>query len=134
MTLLLCPYPRNIIPSWQSTSFCYPKRTRCLQHAIEGIINMVEGITIRSKKQTPGSKPNPCHSFSICYWDLNSLTVHNYLKVSLLRAYVAISKFYVVCLSKISLDSSNLSDDNNFNIDCMFLSCYVRVSEWIHTL
>ena len=25
---------------------------RSLQHAIEGIINMVEGITIRSKKQT----------------------------------------------------------------------------------
>ena len=24
-----------------------------LQHVIEGIINMVEGITIRSKKQTP---------------------------------------------------------------------------------
>ena len=41
----------------------------------------------------PGPKPNPCHSFSICYWNLNSLTAHNYVKVSLLRAYVAIRKF-----------------------------------------
>ena len=86
----------------------YSKRRRCLQHAIEGIINMVEVITIRSKKQTPGPKPNP---FSICHWNLNSLTVHNYLKVLLLRAYVDI-----VCLSETYLDSSNLSDDDNFNL------------------
>ena len=25
----------------------------------------------------PGPKPNPLHSFSICYWNLNSLTAHN---------------------------------------------------------
>ena len=64
----------------------------------------------------PGPKPNPCHSFSICYWNLNSLTAHNYPKVSLLRAYVAIKKFDdVVCLSETYLVSSNLSDDDNFN-------------------
>ena len=62
----------------------------------------------------PGPKPNPCHSFSICHWNLNSLAAHNYLKVSLLRAYVAIKKFDVVCLSETYIDSSNLSDDDNF--------------------
>ena len=46
----------------------------------------------------PGPRPNPCHSFSICHWNLNSLTAHNYLKVSLLQAYVAIKKFDVVYL------------------------------------
>ena len=61
-----------------------------------------------------GPRPNPCHSFSICHWNLNSLTAHNYLKVSLLRAYVAIKKFDVVCLSETYLESSNLSDDDNF--------------------
>ena len=54
--------------------------------------------------------------FSICHWNLNSLTAHNYLKVSLLRTYVAIKKFDVVCLSETYLDSSNLSDDDNFNL------------------
>ena len=29
------------------------ERDGSLQHAIEGIINMVEGVTIRSKKETP---------------------------------------------------------------------------------
>ena len=33
--------------------------------------------------------PNPCHSFPICDWNLNNLTAHNYIKVPLLRAYVA---------------------------------------------
>ena len=49
----------------------------------------------------------PCHSFSTFSWILNSLTAHIYLKVSFLRAYVAIKKFDVVCLSEIYLDSSN---------------------------
>ena len=66
-------------------------------------------------EMNPGPKRNPCHSFSICHWNLNSLTAHNYLKVSLLRAYVAIRKFDVVCLSETYLDSSNLSDDDKFN-------------------
>ena len=65
-------------------------------------------------KMNPGPKPNPCHSFSICHWNLNSLATHNYLKVSLLRAYVAIKKFDVVCLSETYLDSSYLSDNDNF--------------------
>ena len=32
-----------------------------------------------------GPRLNLCHSFSICHWNLNSLTAHNYLNVSLLR-------------------------------------------------
>ena len=65
-------------------------------------------------EMNPRPKLNPCHSFSICHWNLNSLAAHNYLKVSLLRAYVAIKKFDVVCLSETYLDSSYLSDNDNF--------------------
>ena len=50
----------------------------------------------------------------LCHWNLNSITEHNYLKASLLRAYVAIKKFNVVCLSETYLNLSNLSDDDNF--------------------
>ena len=64
----------------------------------------------------PGTKPNPCHSLSICHWNLNSLAAHNYLKVSPLRAYVAIKKFDGVCLSETYIDSSYLSDDDNFHL------------------
>ena len=77
----------------------------------------VHALLIRQSgdiEMNPGPKPNTCHSFSICHWNLNSLTAHNYLKVSLLRAYVGIKKFNVVCLSETYLNSSNLSDDGNF--------------------
>ena len=36
-------------------------------------------------EMNPWTKTNSSHSFSICHWDLNSLTAHNHLKVSLLR-------------------------------------------------
>ena len=77
----------------------------------------VHGLLIRQRgdiEMKPGPKPNLCHSFSICHWNLNSLAADNYLKVSLLRAYVAIKKFDVVCLSETYLDSSYLSDNDNF--------------------
>ena len=77
----------------------------------------VHALLIRQSsdiEMNPRPKPNHCHSFSICHWNLNSLAAHNYLAVSLLRAYVAIEKFDVVCLSETYLDSSNLSDDDNF--------------------
>ena len=69
-------------------------------------------------EMNPGPKPSPSHSFSMCHWNLSSLTAHNYLKVSYLRDYVAIKKFDVVCLSGTYLDSFNLSDDDNFNLPC----------------
>ena len=77
----------------------------------------VHALLIRQSgdiEMNPGPKPNPFHSFSICHWNLNSLAAHNYLKVSLLRTYVAIKKFDVVCLSETYLDSSYLSDNDNF--------------------
>ena len=77
----------------------------------------VDALLIRQGgdvEMNPGPKPNPCHSFSIFHWNLNSLTAHDYLKVSLLWAYVAIKKFDAVCLSDTYLDSSNLSDVDNF--------------------
>ena len=77
----------------------------------------VHALLIRQSgdiEMNPGPKPNPCHSFSICHWNLNSLTAHNYLKVSFWREYIAIKKFDAVCLLETYLNSSNLSDDDNF--------------------
>ena len=44
----------------------------------------------------PGSKPNSCKSFLICHWNLNSITSHNFIKVSLLTAYNSINKFDII--------------------------------------
>ena len=46
----------------------------------------------------PGHKPNSCQSFSICHWNLNSISTQIFIKLSLLRPYIVIHKFDVVCL------------------------------------
>ena len=45
-------------------------------------------------------KPNLCQSFSIFHWNLNSFPAHNSSKMFLLRAYISIYKFDVVCISE----------------------------------
>ena len=44
------------------------------------------------------------------------MSAHNYDKVFLLKAYIAIHKFDVICISETYLDSSSPSDDSNLEI------------------
>ena len=66
----------------------------------------------------PGPKCNSCQneSFSICHWNLNSLIVHSFSKVSLLMAYLSVKKFDIVCLSETFLNSKILTDEENLQI------------------
>ena len=43
-------------------------------------------------EKNPGPKPNCCYCFSICHWNLNSVSAHNFIKLSLLSAYISINK------------------------------------------
>ena len=67
-------------------------------------------------KLNPGPKPNSCKSFLICHWNLNSITSHNFIKVSLLTTYNSIHKFDIICLSETYLNSKTVSDDKNLNV------------------
>ena len=57
-------------------------------------------------EKNPEPKANSCQSFSICHWNLNSISMHNFLKLSLLQAYITVHEFDVICLSETYLDSS----------------------------
>ena len=39
-------------------------------------------------EENPGPQPKSCGSLSICHWNLNSILAHNFVKLSLLRAYI----------------------------------------------
>ena len=56
-------------------------------------------------EENPGPKPKPCQSFSTCHWNVNSVSSHNFSKVSLLRAYISIYKFDVICIFETFLNS-----------------------------
>ena len=55
-------------------------------------------------------------NFSICLWNLNSIAAHNYAKVFLLKAYIAVYNFDIVCIFETYLDSAITSDDGNLEI------------------
>ena len=65
--------------------------------------------------QIPG--PKDTKYLSLCHWNLNSLAVHDFAKVSALKAFNATEKFDVISLSKSYLDSTSSSDDRSLSLD-----------------
>ena len=78
--------------------------TKCLQQ-LSGDIEL-----------NPGRKPSSCQSFSIFHWNLNSITCHTFIKVSLLAVYNSIHKFGIICLSETCLNFETLSNNKNLNV------------------
>ena len=66
-------------------------------------------------EQNPGPKSNSCQSF-FCHWNLNSISAHNFIKISLLKTYIVTHKLDVICLSETYLDSSISNDDKNLEM------------------
>ena len=64
----------------------------------------------------PGPNPDFSQSFSICHWNPNSMSAHNYSKASLLTAYTSIHDFDIVCLSETYLTSTTNINDANLKI------------------
>ena len=63
-------------------------------------------------------KPGPTYSSLIfCHWNLNGLTAHDSIKISLLQAYVTQHNYDIICLSETFLNSSIDSSDTRILID-----------------
>ena len=61
-------------------------------------------------------KNNTSANFSFCHWNLNSIAVRNFSKLSLLEAYDVRHKFDMICLSETFLDSSIPTNDENLHM------------------
>ena len=64
----------------------------------------------------PGPLSNCKEYFSICLWNLSSISVHGYSKLFLLKAYIILHKFDIICLSETYLDSTIPNDDDKLQI------------------
>ena len=67
-------------------------------------------------EENPARKPSSSQSFSICHWNFNSISTHNYIKLPFLRAYVSPHKFDVICISETYLNSDTTNVDENLEI------------------
>ena len=72
----------------------------------------IKKIIISGDVETnPVPQSKRCQEFSICHWNLNSIVTHSFIKVSLLKAYITIYNYDVICLSETYLDPYILSND-----------------------
>ena len=62
--------------------------------------------------------PGPKYSFlTFCHWNLNGLTAHDNIKISLLQAYVTQYNCGIICLSETFLNPSIQNDEDRIKID-----------------
>ena len=61
----------------------------------------------------PGPKNSVSECLSICHWNLNSISAHDYSKLFLLKAYTSVLKFDIICISETYLDSTVPFDDGD---------------------
>ena len=99
---------------FQSTSSSYLIRLHSFMHFFWFYIKKI--ILSGDVETNPGPQSKRCQEFSICHWNLNSIATHSFNKVSLLKAYITIYNYDVICFSETYLDSSILSDDKNLEI------------------
>ena len=67
----------------------------------------------------PGPKKLKKNSLSVCHWNLNSLSAHNFSKLTQLKAYTLTYKRDFICLSETYLDSSipgSLPEIDGYNL------------------
>ena len=55
-------------------------------------------------------------SLTFCHWNLNGLTAHDSIKISLLQAFITQHNYDIICLSE-TLNSSIHSDDNRIKLN-----------------
>ena len=63
-----------------------------------------------------GPKPDSSQRFSICHWIFNSMSAHNYSKISLLTAYISVHDSDIICPSEAYLTSTTDTNDENLKI------------------
>ena len=74
-------------------------------------------------EENPGPRPNSCDCLSISHCNLNSISAHNFIKLSHFHAYISINKTDIICLSETYQDSSTSSDNDKLELPGCNLVC-----------
>ena len=72
-------------------------------------------------ESNPGPKKLKPNYLSVCHWNLNSISAHNFSKIALLKAYNTIYKHGFMCSSEAYLDPSTPLKDNSLQIEGYYL-------------
>ena len=67
-------------------------------------------------EKNPGPNSEPDEGFSICHWNLNSISAHNFSKIQSVIAYNCIDHSDIICFSETHLNSDISSNNENLFI------------------
>ena len=97
---------KNFISMFEMLLFCW----HYFESAFIYLLTLLYLFTFLSRhgdiELNPGPRKEKKNSVSVCHWNLNSLSAHNFSKLTQLKAYNAIYKHDFICLSETYLDSS----------------------------
>ena len=82
-----------------------------LKHFLIAFLILLSGDV----ESNPG--PNNKQTLSVFHWNLNSISVYNFIKLSSIQALNSIHKFDLLCISETYLDSSISSDNPDLILD-----------------
>ena len=72
---------------------------------------LISGLLLLCGDVESNPGPKVRQILSVIHWNLNSLSVHDYIKLSSLQAFNTLHKFDLICISETFFDSS-ISSDN----------------------
>ena len=80
------------------------------KHLIELLLKLCGDVD-----QSPGPE-NKQSNIAFCYWNLNGLMAHNFIKVSLLQIHSVTNDYDILCFTETFLDSSVENDGDRISI------------------
>ena len=76
-------------------------------------INLI--LLCRDIEKNPGPKTKPNDNLSVCHWNVNSIPSHNFQKIAVLKSFVAMHKFDIICISETFINNTYENKDFNLN-------------------
>ena len=92
------PYLVNIVKQCPNWKYCF------FGFYIMVFINLI--LLCGDIEEKPGPKTKPSDNFSVCYWNVNSIASHNLQNIAVFESFVAMHKFYIICISETFLNNT----------------------------
>ena len=80
-------------------------------------LSFVALLLLRSGDVETNPGPKKSSVIKFCHWNLNGLAAHDFLKVSLIEAFITTHNFDIICLSETFLDSTVSQHDEDIMIN-----------------
>ena len=120
MSRHVCNLTKNLFSMFEVLLLCWHYFEIALCFILKTLVSMFIIPQCQGDiEPSPGPRKLKTNNFSVCHWNLNSLSAHSFSELTQLKAYNSIYKYDFICLSETYLDSSitdNLTDIEGYKL------------------